>query len=164
MRKFKCPPDGSKVLVYRRPSDAFPLYLGNEERQLKAGLNIVKTASANLDAASKAQAERLLIKISETNKSLQADFNAVYTAYAADPCLDRNYLRVKVDEIRAERQNLELLFAQVRIIEAAISNGAPPVEIVSAVERALRASTSRFTRETTAMLEEAPDEVRRWQE
>ena len=160
-RKVPCP-DGSVVTVYRIPSDAFPLFLETEAKQLSAGLKIVHAASAHLGASNKAQAEQLLLKLNETNGSLQADFNSVYTAYAADPCLDRTYLRVKLDEIRRDRNNLEALFVQVRIIELALSNGAPAAEVMAAIERALQATLPVQVQETIKMIAEAPAEIEQW--
>jgi hypothetical protein len=162
-KKIKCP-DGSTVIIYRNPADAFPLYLADEARRLSAGLSVIQTASAHLGTTNEAKAEQLLVRIGETNSSLQADFNAVYTAYAADPCLDRHYLRNKLDDIIKERHNLEALFVQVRMVEVAITNGAAPTEILATLERALRAASPPPVQETVKMIEEAPAQVQSWRQ
>jgi hypothetical protein len=162
-RKVKCC-DGSIVTIYRNPADAFPLYLADEARRLSGGLKVVQAASARVGAVNEAKIEQLLIKITEANSSLQADFSAVYTAYAADPCLDRHYLRNKLDKILADRHHLETLLVQVRIIEVAITNGASASDIIAAVERALRATSPIAVQETVKMIAEAPSEVESWRQ
>ena len=162
-RKIKCP-DGSTVTIYRNPADAFPLYLADEARRLSGGLKVLQAASAQLGAANEAKIEQLLVRIGEANSSLQADFSAVYTAYAADPCLDRRYLRDKLDKIIADRHHLETLFVQVKIVEVAITNGASVPEIMSAIERALNAASPIPVQETAKMIAEAPAEVQSWRQ
>jgi hypothetical protein len=162
MKKVTC--SGYTVFVYRDPSDAFPLFLPDEAQQFKAGLKVLEYASAELSGANKTMADRLLVKINETNNSLQADFNAIYTVFATDPCRDRDYLKTKVDEIRRNRQHMEVLFAQIRAIEVAISNGSSATDVMPAIQQAFLATIPPAIRETVELVEQAPREVEKWRQ
>jgi len=162
MIKVRC--DGYTVYVCRDPADAFPLFLRNEERQFKAGMNVLRHASGELSGGNKTKAEQLLVRLNDANQSLQADFNAIYTVFASDPCRDRDYLEKKIDEIRHGRIYMETLLTHVRAIQVAIENGTTAEMAVPAIERAFAATMNSYAREAVTLIQQAPSEVQRWRQ
>jgi hypothetical protein len=163
LKKVKCP-DGRKVYVLRNPADAFRLYLTDEKRKFDSGIDVVQQVSARLGASHETTAGRLLVRIGESNGSLQAEFNAIYNVYVTDPCHDPNYLRDRVDEIRRERQFLDVMFGRIELIKILLATNAPSDQLVAALEEAIRATISPLVQQTITMVQEAPIEIARWRQ
>jgi hypothetical protein len=160
MRKVKCP-DGPKY-IYRNPANAFPITLKNISTNIQGAVEGLQSASANASVEHRREIQTLLIQLDESNRSMQADFAAAYTAFASDPCHDPGYLQRRVNELQSDRQHITQLLIQVRLIEHLLTTGAPSNEIAEVVKQAILAAQPPHVAKAHAAIAEAPTIVEKW--
>jgi hypothetical protein len=160
-RTVTCP-DGMTHYVYRNPSKAFPLALKNASAQLSASVKALEGVQAGVSAENKSSVSALLIRLDETNSTMQSEFNAVYQVWASSPCSDPQYLRRKVDEILETRRNLQEVLIQARTIENLISSGQTGQPLMEAIQLALQLTRPPEVQKLISDIAEATEQVSRW--
>jgi hypothetical protein len=161
----KCP-DGKTRRVYKNPEDAFPLRAKDWSAQIKSTLKTLKGFESGLGLDLQKQIAGFFMEIDEINRSIQAEFRALYIVYSANPCELDKWLAQETKKL-IERES-GFRFREIRkstqIIETELKKAprnAAAIKGAIAKARKMLSPTKRAEK-TKKELQTALDDFQQW--
>jgi hypothetical protein len=140
MRKVKCP--GNRVvLVYRNPRAAFPLYAEDWKAQVKVAADAATELSGEVGGEFAKHMSGLLIKLNETNGSMQLKLSAIYQHYSEDPCTRENWFQRRLEQTLDEETLLNRAKFELEALRVLADKGANQNELINHVEQMMERLT-----------------------